>query len=33
MKNRFLAFLKKYYILMVFGLVHPLGRQGTVLLC
>lgn len=29
MKNRFLAFLKRYYILMVFGLVHPLAMATT----
>lgn len=29
MKNRFLAFLKRYYILMILGLVHPLAMATT----
>ncbi len=29
MKNRFLAFLKRYYILMILSLVHPLAMATT----
>ena len=29
MKNRFLTFLKRYYILMILGLVHPLAMATT----
>lgn len=29
MKNRFLDFLKRYYILMILGLVHPLAMATT----
>ena len=29
MKNRFFAFLKRYYILMILGLVHPLAMATT----
>lgn len=28
-KNRFLAFLKRYYILMILGLVHPLAMATS----
>lgn len=29
MKNRFLSFLKRYYILMILSLVHPLAMTTT----
>ena len=29
MKNWFLAFLKRYYVLMILGLVHPLAMATT----